>query len=77
MQRVLETSLVIEALRVADTAVHADELKSNYQGVVVEVTNGIEFEGTLIYFPGVQLKQIKEHTNVDLIPHLVDPNGGG
>ncbi len=77
MQRVMETSKITEVFTVADTIVHADELESDYQGIVVEVTNGIEFEGTLIYFPGVQLKQIKEGPGVDLIPNLVDANWGG
>ena len=60
MQRVSEKLPIHEILGVADTKILARSLDSDYQGIVVEVTNGIEFEGTLIYFPGVQLKKLQE-----------------
>ena len=59
MQRLLETSKISEVLQTADTKVGAQELHAAFHGVVVEVTNGIEFEGTLLYFPGVTLQQLK------------------
>ena len=64
MQRVMETSKISEISRVADTKVNVLELRAAYQGIVVEVTDGIEFQGTLVYVPGVTLKQL-QHTEYD------------
>jgi hypothetical protein len=59
MQRIIDTAPIIEVLRQADTKVQARDLLSVYEGIVVEITDGIAFEGTLVYFPGVQLKELK------------------
>ena len=64
MQRLLETSKISEVLQTADTKVGAQELHAAFHGVVVEVTDGIEFQGTLVYVPGVTLKQL-QHTEYD------------
>lgn len=70
MQRITETSKITEMYAVADVTIEAAVLRSEYRGVVVEVTNGISFEGTLVYFPGVTLTQLMEDTGVDLTTRI-------
>jgi hypothetical protein len=70
MQRIIETSKITEMYAVADVTIEAAALRSRYRGVVVEVTNGVSFEGTLVYFPGVSLTQLMEDTDVDPIASI-------
>lgn len=65
MKRINETQSVSAALYTSDTLIESCALISHYQGVVVEVANERDstnalFEGTLVYFPGVTLKELKE-----------------
>lgn len=68
MQQVLDSSTITEVFAVADTRITANELRSYYQGVVVEVmaanVYGDAYDGTLVYFPGVKLKDLKADTEV-------------
>lgn len=61
MIQINELSNVYSVSRYADTIIKATELRSTYRGVVVQVEDAVEgkFEGTLIYFPGVTLKELK------------------
>lgn len=59
-----ELDQVRTALQHADTVVHACTLKGDWQGVAVEISNedclnNEAFEGTLLYFPGVTLKELQ------------------
>jgi hypothetical protein len=61
MKNVNEQAQIVEVLRVADKKVEL----SGYQGVVVETVMGDpvlpkenHFQGTLMYFPGVHVKQL-------------------
>ena len=64
MIRMNESEQVRMVLQHADTIVNACTLKSSWQGVAVEIANdnclnNEAFEGTLLYFPGVTLKELK------------------
>lgn len=59
-----EEDQVRKALQHADTGVTACNLRGDWKGVVVEIANGkcadnTQFEGTMIYFPGVTLKELQ------------------
>jgi hypothetical protein len=55
MKQIYEGDPIMDVLETADRKVEV----SGYQGVAVESTdlNG-QFEGTLLYFPGVKVKQL-------------------
>lgn len=64
MIRMNERDQVLTALRFSDTSVRAKDLQGDWRGVVVETSHGNslaneQFEGTLIYFPGVTLKELQ------------------
>lgn len=64
MVRINEEHQVTAALQHADTSVNARDLVGDWEGIVVEVANGVGctnelFDGTLVYFPGVTLKELK------------------
>lgn len=62
MKQINEIHSVSAVLYHSDVCIAANELHSTFKGVVVEVLNetGKSFEGTLVYFPGVTLQELKE-----------------
>lgn len=62
MKQINEIHSVSAVLYHSDVCITANELQSTFKGVVVEVLNetGKSFEGTLVYFPGVTLTELKE-----------------
>lgn len=59
MKQISHNDTISNFLQDTDTKVKATDLEMSYEGVVSEVTVNGEFDGTLIYFPGVRLKKLK------------------
>lgn len=67
MQQVNESEALRMVLEKADAIIKTEDFEPGYRGIVVESVSGKEFfadrndfEGTVIYFPGVKLSQLSK-----------------
>ena len=64
MKRITEASRIRDVLSEADTMISSADIKGVWAGVAIETASEIPgadglFEGTLVYFPGVTLEELK------------------
>lgn len=59
MERYDHTITVKQLLLSFNSKVKLVDLGADYQGLVAEISVDEQFDGTLIYFPGMNLKQLK------------------
>lgn len=57
MKQIFFNGVISDIEVVSDTEVQSGELTPGWVGVVAEVVRD-EFEGTLVYFPGVHAKEL-------------------
>ena len=61
MMQIYEGEHIRSVLEYAATKIKSDSIAEGWHGVAVETTgNDCKFEGTLLYFPGVKLKELMQ-----------------